>query len=136
MPYNGMPSELLFLRQFLSQLGPNYPQLAMLVGLLLVVIYRPERIYRTGMFRLSCVLLAVSILVTPITMAISNTMIGILGNGLGRPGNPSEFAALLSLVQVLEPILVALSICFGIFSLLPPSREQSRSGPAQHPLEP
>jgi len=51
-----MPSELFFLRQFLSQLGPNYPQVAMLVGLLLVAIYRPERIYLPGMFRLSCVL--------------------------------------------------------------------------------
>ena len=39
MPYNAMPAELLFLRQFLSQLGPNYPQVAMLVGLLLVAIF-------------------------------------------------------------------------------------------------
>ena len=45
----------------------------MLVGLLLVAIYRPERIYLPGMFRLSCVLLAVSIVVTPITSAIVST---------------------------------------------------------------
>jgi len=134
MPYNnGMPSELLFLRQFFSQLGPNYAQVTMLVGLLLVVIYRPERIYLPGMFRLSCVLLAVSVLVTPITSAIMNMMTLVSGSGMGRS---SPAALLLSLVQLIEPILVALSICFGLFSLLPSSRDRSRSGPRQHPLDP
>ena len=133
MPYNGLPLELLLLRQSLT---PNYSQLAMLIGLLLVVIYRPERIYLPGMFRLSCVLLAVSILVTPVASAIISTMTTILSSGMGRPGGPSGFSSLYSLIQIIESILVALSICFGIFSLLPSSREHRRSGPAQHPLEP
>ncbi len=133
MPFGGMPTELLLLRQFFT---PNYAQVAMLVGLLLVAIYRPERICLPGMFRLSCVLLAVSILVTPITMAIMSTMMGVSGSGMGRPGNASEFALLFSLLQIIEPILVALSICFGIFSLLPSACERHRSGPRQHPLEP
>ncbi len=137
MPFNGMPSELLFLRQIFSSFAPNYTQLAMLIGLLLVAIYRPERIYVLGMFRLSCVLLAVSVLVTPITSVIISMMVTVSSSPPNRSGGPtSEFAIMYSLAQVVEPILVALSICFGLFSLLPSSRERNRSGPRQHPLDP
>ena len=136
MPYNGMPSELLFLRQFLPPLVPCYPQLAMLAGLLLVAIFRPERIYRLGMFRLSCMLLALSILATPIASAIMNAMMTISGSGMGRSSGANEFVLLFSMMQVIEPILVALSIFFGLFSLLPSSRTGNRSGPTQHPLDP
>ncbi len=125
-------AELFFLRQFLT---PNYAQLAMLVGLLLVVIYRPERICLPGMFRLSCVLLAVSVFVTPIASGIVTSMMATSRNGMYNSGSQGEFAMLFSLVQVIEPILVALSICFGLFSLLPSSRGQGRSGPRQHPLD-
>ena len=126
---NGEISELLFLRQFLT---PSYPQLAMLVGLLLVAIYRPERINRIGMFRLSCVLLALSILATPIATAVVS-MMALLSGGMGRSGNVDEATLLYSLMQIIEPILVALSICFGVFSLLPGSGEQRRSGPCSIP---
>jgi len=135
MPYNSMPPDL-FLRQFFSQLTPDYAQLVMLVGLLLVVIYRPERIYRPGMFRLSCALLAVSIVVNPIVSAVVKMMMSISSGGMGRSGNVGEFALLYSLLEVIEPFLVAASVFFGIFSLLPRSRDRIRSGPAQHPLDP
>ena len=136
MSYNGMPTELLFLRQFLSQLGPNYPQVAMLIGLLLVAIYRPDRIRLPLMFRISCLLLAVSMVVTPLSSAVINTMMTTSSNGMGRSSNPGEVALLYSLAQVVEPILVALSICLGLFALLPSSRGQASSGPRQHPLDP
>jgi hypothetical protein len=128
-----MPSELFFLRQFFS---PNYGQVAMLVGLLLVAIYRPERICLLGLFRLSCVLLALSIVVTPVTTLVINMMSTVSNNSMARPGATSDLALLFSLMQVVEPILVALSIGCGLFSLLPSSRERSRSGPRQHPFDP
>ena len=128
---NGEISELLFLRQFFM---PSYPQLAMLVGLLLVAMYRPERILRIGMFRLSCVLLALSLLATPIATAVVTTMT-FVGGGMGRSVNADELTLLFPLLQISEPLLVALSICFGIFSLLPTSGEQRRPNPAQHPME-
>ena len=62
----------------------------MLVGLLLVAIYRPERICLPGMFRLSCVLLAVSIPVTAVTTFLMNAMIDVTGNGLSRMGNAPD----------------------------------------------
>ncbi len=123
----GMPTELLFLRQLLT---PNYAQVTMLVGLLLVAIYRPERICLPGMFRLSCVLLAVSIPVTAVTtLFLMNAMIDVTGNGLSRMGNARGFAVLFSMLQVIEPILVGLSIFFGFFSLLPRRGQRSPSGP-------
>ena len=88
------------------------------------------------MFRLSCVLLAVSIIVTPVVSAIINTMMTVTSSGMGRSNSENEFALLFSLMQIVEPILVALSIIFGLFSLLPSSREQRRLGPRQHPLDP
>jgi hypothetical protein len=130
---SGEISELLFLREFFA---PSYPQLAMLVGLLLVAIYRPERIFRIGMFRLSCVLLALSFLATPIATAVVTTMTFVGGGRMGRSGNADELILLFPLLQISDPLLVALSICLGIFSLLPRSGEPRRSGPAQHPLEP
>ena len=127
-------TELFFLRQFLM---PDYAQLAILIGLLLVAIYRPERIYLPGMFRLSCVLLAVSIVVSPIASAILNTMMTTTTSRTGAFGsnNHSELALLYSLVQVFQPILVALSFCFGLFALLPSPRRPNRQGPRQHPLD-
>ncbi len=133
MNYGGMPTELLFIRQLLT---PNYAQVTMLVGLLLVAIYRPERICLPGMFRLSCVLLAVSIPVTAVVTFIMNAMVDVTGSGLSRMGNASGFAVLLSMLQVIEPILVGLSICLGLFSLLPRRGQRSPSGPKEHPLEP
>ncbi len=133
MNYGGMPTELLFIRQLLT---PNYAQVTMLVGLLLVAIYRPERICLPGMFRLSCVLLAVSIPVTAVVTFIMNAMVDVTGSGLSRMGNASGFAVLFSMLQVIEPILVGLSICLGLFSLLPRRGQRSPSGPKEHPLEP
>ena len=131
MPPN-QSMELLFLRQFLT---PDYAQLAILVGLLVVAIYRPERIYLPAMFRLSGLLLAVSIAVNPIGSAIINTIMAGSRNGMYGGSTASEFALLYSLTQVVEPILVALSLVFGLFALLPSVRGQSRSGPRQHPLD-
>jgi hypothetical protein len=132
-----MPSELLFLRQLLSpQPAPNYTQVAILVGLLLAAIYRPERIYLRGMFRLSCVLLAASIPVTAIATAVMNSMMSTSTSVVGRNGSPAELMLLSSLLQVVEPVLVGLSLCFGLFSLLPAHGHQDRSGPKQHPLDP
>ena len=68
--YGGGSQELLMLRQLLGQFSPNYAQVAMLAGLLLVVIYRPERIQLLGMFRTSCVLLAISIVLPSLVGAI------------------------------------------------------------------
>jgi hypothetical protein len=130
MPFGPNADEFFLVRQFFT---PNYAQLAILIGLLLVVIYRPERIHRPGMFRLACVLLAVSILALPVTSAIATIWNMIYGNGLS--GNRSDLVMLLSLLQVTEPILVAVSVCLVLFSLLPPSRPGSGPGPKQHPME-
>jgi hypothetical protein len=120
------------LRQLLGQLSPNYAQVAMLVGLLLVVIYRPERIRLLGMFRASCVCLAVSIVLPPLVGAIVGLLVPAMS---GMPRNSSDFMILIGLLNVVEPALVAISICLGIFSLLPLLRRTTAPGPAQHPVD-
>ncbi len=115
--YNGMSSELLVLRQLFSQVTPNYCQVAVLAGLLLVAIYRPERIRALGMFRAACVILAISIVVPAVTSALVTLLMTAAGNVRGS--SSSDYMILLNLLNAVEPALVAISICLGIFSLLP-----------------
>lgn len=109
MPYGqyggGMPSELLFLRQLFSQFSPNYLPVAMLAGILVVVIYRPERIHRRSMFRLSCVLLAASIVAPSIISAIGG-LLAAATSGTGRGAGQGDLVLLLGVLNVAEPALV------------------------------
>jgi hypothetical protein len=137
MPYNvssGMQPELLMLRQIFSQLVPNYAQVAILVGLLLVVIYRPERIRLLGMFRFSCVMLALSIVVPPAVSATLSFLVSIGGSSRSS-SSAGDYMILVNLLGTIEPALVAASLCLGIFSLLPARRSADRTGPARHPLD-
>jgi hypothetical protein len=131
MPFD-RSMELLFLRQLFT---PNYTQLAMLAGLLLAIIYRPERIRFPRMLRVSCLLLAVSIIVNPVATAAFNAVAPTANYAMGSPRASSDLVMLYQTIQIVEPILVALSIVFGLFSLIPSSRRQSRSAPEQHPLD-
>ncbi len=133
MPYGGSSQELLMLRQFLGQFSPNYAQVAMLIGQLLVVIYRPERIRLLGMFRTSCVLLAIS-LVLPALVASAIGLFAASMSGMAR-STGSDYMMLAGLLNVVEPAIVAISICLGIFSLLPPLQQADRPGPAHHPID-
>jgi hypothetical protein len=131
-PYGGVSPDALILRQILGQTSPNYVQVAMLVGFLLVVIYRPERIRLLGMFRASCVLLAISIVLPPLVGAVIG-FFAAMQAGSGRNG--SDSIIYVGLLNVVEPALVATSVCLGIFSLLPPLRQSETRGPAHHPFD-
>jgi hypothetical protein len=130
--YNGIPSELLALRQIFSQLTPSYCQVATLVGLLLVAIYRPERIRLLGMFRLSCVMLGLSIVAPALTSAFV-TLLMTATSGSRSPG--SEYMILFNLLNAIEPALTASSVVLGIFSVLPATGSIQGIGPARHPLD-
>jgi hypothetical protein len=131
--YSGAPQELLMLRQLLGQTSPNYAQVAMLIGLLLVVIYRPERIRLHGMFRAACALLAISLVLPPLVAAAVG-LLATTASSMAR-STGSDYMMLAGLLNVVEPALVAISIFLGIYSLLPPLQHDDRAGPAHHPID-
>jgi hypothetical protein len=84
------------------------------------------------MFRTSCVLLAISIVLPPLVGAI----VGLLAASMsGMSRTSSDYMIFLGLLNVVEPVLVAVSICLGIFSLLPSLQRTNVRGPMQHPVD-
>jgi hypothetical protein len=77
-------------------------------------------------------LLAIS-LVLPALVGAAVGLMGSISPGMSR--NASDYMILFGLLSVVEPALVALSICLGIFSLLPPLQRAPARGPAQHPVD-
>jgi hypothetical protein len=84
------------------------------------------------MFRASCVCLAVSIVLPPLVGAAVSLLAGTM-SGMSR--NSSDVMIVIGLLNIVEPALVAISICLGIFSQLPPVSRPAAQGPAQHPVD-
>jgi hypothetical protein len=111
-------------------------QVAMLVCLFLVAIFRPEVVRAKPLFRMACMLLALSLLVSPTL----NFLLGYLlrvGSGPGPMyGSMSgDMTVLLSFPSVVGSVLFGLSVICGLCSLgltgIPPAaakRSQSLTG--------
>jgi hypothetical protein len=130
-----MPSEFLMLRQFLGAMGPDYAQTALLIGLLLAALFRPERIRSVPLIRASCVFLALSIVAPAVLyMLISTLSAGNSRAGFSGPLSGTE-AMLMALINVVGPMLLGLSIVLGVFSLLPGRDDRLPLSPTKHPLD-
>ena len=127
-----MPSEMYLLKQMMSGVAPSYIQFTMLAGLLVAAIFRPERIRRLGMFRTACILLAVSVGLGPTLSVLVSVAASSAGNMHTLTG---EYGILFSLVEAVGGILLAVSICLGIFALLPSAKDTYPALPARHPLD-
>jgi hypothetical protein len=130
-----MPQELMYLQQLLGRSGEGWLSVTLLVGLLLALIFRPNTIHNLFLFRAACWLLALSVVIPP----MSNLMISLFGvsrSGAFRMGTSfSEAQLLVACTNTLGFIMQGASILCGLFSLLPPISRQSYANPVKHPLE-
>jgi len=129
-----MAQEILYLQQILGA-ASGLGQAALMTGLFIVLIFRPERIRSRTLFYLACWSFALSILLP----AMINPLLGALGagslagpRGFPGPGGPS----LISMVAIgCGPGLYGLSVLLALLALVPGPRQQTPFQPPKHPLE-
>lgn len=114
----------------------NWLELAMFLALLGLVIFRPERIQSTTLFRWACTLFALSICLPPLAtflvrMAISPMQPNPWGSG-------AEGGFVLIIPSVAQPLLFGFSLFCLFAAVIPtPNRPASpvASSPPKHPLD-
>ncbi len=97
--------------QVFSGLAHIYLEAILLLGLLAVLIFKPERIRRPDHFWKGCLLFAVSVVVP----ALLSLYMGSV-DSRGFPSGGSNWTRLLSPIA---PVLFSASFLFIVFSLLP-----------------
>lgn len=112
--------------QFLTQLFGGMTQIwlnvAMLVCLFGVLIFKPQRIGNLTSFRAACLLFALSIIAPSIGMFLLTGESGMAGSRRG--GSPfGEITLAMKIVYLLPPVLFAGSFLLAIGSLLPTARD-------------
>jgi Zn-dependent protease len=123
-----MNDELQLYRQIFGTSGEAWLGVTLLAGLLVVLIFRPERVQRWGLFRTACWLLALSVLIPPVLHFLA----ALPGNTVSRSWQSGLL--IFSCIYLVGPILKGLSILFGLLSLIP-ATPGAPLGPARHPLE-
>jgi hypothetical protein len=126
-----MPQEMAML-QLLNQTGNGWLTAALLTGLLLALLFKPERIYSWALMRLSCWLLAVSIAIPPML----NAYMPSLANGFSFQSSRigiSEYL-IMPCICALGPILVGTSVICGLLAMIPTGYRPPLT-PPKHPLE-
>jgi hypothetical protein len=124
--------ELFYLRQLFSFGTTDWLKVAMLLGLLAVLIYRPERVRRPAAMTCACWLFALSIVIPPVL----NALVGIaVDTGMStRYRSSAQSPELITLVIAVGPMLFGISVLLSLLSLVP-ARSKRPAGPAKHPLE-
>jgi Zn-dependent protease len=129
-----MPEEVFYLLQSLGA-ASGLGQAALITGLFIVLIFRPERIRSRTLFSLACWSLGLSILFP----ALTNPFLGALGAGLfaGARGYPGSggFSLISVVASGCGAALYGLSVLLGLLSLVPGPRQTSPFQPPKHPLE-
>ncbi len=129
-----MGSEILFLQQILGAVS-GLGHAALLTGLFIVVVFRPERIRSRTLFYLACWSLALSILLP----SLFSLLLGAAGAGFlaGPRGYPPPSGLSLGFILAIGcgPVLYGLSVLLALLALVPGPRTQSPFQPPKHPLE-
>jgi len=129
-----MAQEILYLQQILGA-ASGLGQAALMTGLFIVLIFRPERIRSRTLFYLACWSFALSILLPPMI----NLLLGAMGAGfvVGPRGLPGPGASsLVSMIGIGSgPGLYGLSVLLALLALVPGPRQQTPFQPPKHPLE-
>jgi hypothetical protein len=129
-----MPQDIAML-QILNQTGNGWLTSVLLLGLLLALLFKQQRVYNWTLFRVSCWLLAASIIIPPTLNVFMN-----LTNGSGMPVTGSGMFGRTSAnyevicIFALGPILLGISIISGLFAMIPRDYRQPLT-PPKHPLE-
>lgn len=139
-----MPGTLLLLGQSLSGSGQGWVhishqgwiQVSLLVFLFLIVVFKPERIYRMTLFKVACFLFVGSIVVDPVlTLFLSLFAGGLGGSSPGVGAMLGRSPILFSLVITLRQVLFGASMLLAFMALFPNSGNEQRTEPARHPLD-
>jgi hypothetical protein len=127
-----MPNETLFISQLLQQVGSGWLPAVMLVGMLLALLFKPERVQSWALFRLSCWLLAVSIIIMP----VMNVLLGFMGGSATsfRSSGIMPEAFIFYTMYAISPILQGISMICGLLSMIP-NGSRLPLVPPKHPLE-
>ena len=80
-----MQNELYYLMQLLGG-GQGLLQVAFLAGLLLIPVFKPERIHKPGLFKVACLLFAISIMAPSAISLIFSSIPGFPGFPSGALG--------------------------------------------------
>jgi hypothetical protein len=124
--------------QLLSQAvssGGGWLTAVLLLGLLVALLFRRERINNWVLFRLSCCLLAASVIVPPIL----NVLLNLTGSsmpitGSGAFARTSTNYAVAMFAYALSPILQGTSILCALLAMVPSCSDVEVS-PPKHPLD-
>lgn len=131
-----MPQELLYLRQLLGNSGQGWLQVTLLGFLFLVLVFRPERISNRSLFRVACLLFALSIIVPPVlTFSVSFLTDVATPSQRNYGGMMGESPLMWSLTRALETVLFGTSAMCGLLSLIPGRERKSPLEAAKHPLD-
>ncbi|MBN2577718.1 MAG: hypothetical protein JXB10_01910 [Pirellulales bacterium] len=129
------PDKLMLYRQVLGTTGDVWLAVMLLVGLFLVLIFRPERVRQWGLFQIACWLLALSVMIPPVL----NVLVALTESSSSPPwGSRSSlgrFNVIISCVYLVGPFLQGLGILFGLLSLIPTRPASTPQAPVKHPLE-
>jgi hypothetical protein len=120
----------MYLLHSLFRGGSVLIQATVFAGLLLVLVFRPERLRHKSLFLLAAIFMVLSMVVPPFSYFLATVM----GSGLSR-GPMMRTAEPFTLVatNVAGPMFLGLSVLFALLSLMP--RTSRPFQPPQHPLE-
>ena len=124
-----MFEESLFLQRLLSG-GSGWIQPTLLAGMLVVLVFRPDKLRHRTLFLLAAISLALSIIAPPaLFLLVTGMGTGPLGGAWGRGGN----LVLPIATNVAGPFFLAASIVLAVLSLMP--SPTTPFDPPKHPLE-
>ncbi len=105
-------------------------QVAMLVCLFLAAVLRPEVVRSRPLFRLACVLFALSLLVSPTMNYLASYLFRSSSPGPGYGGGmDGDMALLMSFPSVISSVLFGLSLICGLCSLGLPGAAAAAKSP-------
>jgi hypothetical protein len=120
----------MYLLHALFARGSVLIQATVFAGLLLVLVFRPERLRHQSLFLLAAIFLVLSMVVPPFSYFLAS----ITGSGrsLGPMMRTADTFTLVA-ANVAGPMFLGLSMVFALLSLMP--RTSRPFQPPQHPLE-
>ncbi|MGY8746800.1 MAG: hypothetical protein ACKVHR_01910 [Pirellulales bacterium] len=142
-------NELVYLQQYLQQMfggmagggsqGGGWMAIVMLVVLVLICLYKPERIHSHVLFRWTCSFFVLS-LVMPSVVQLGLLAFEVgpqMGGGRSPRNSGQGFGTFFGIVGVIQPGFLAMSM-FCLFATIAPrkvSAIRSAPEPKKHPLD-
>jgi len=108
-----------FLNQLFGGMTQIWLNVAFIVCVFGVVMFKPERIHNLSLFRIACLLFALSIIAPSLGMFLLSTATETVGSARRNPFG--EITLSIKIVNLLAPLLFAGAFLAAISSLVPTS---------------